>query len=112
MLRFEGRLLHEALPRSFYFLVGRIIGFQCSQSSSEQAAIGIDRKALAPPPRIAGRASGVLTVGFSFTIRAIKSGSSCSPDCFSFGCSRPNFLTKVSSCRTILTAWDGKVLWT
>ena len=65
-----------------------------SQSSSEQAAIGIDRKALAPPPRIAGRASGVDSGRFSFTIRAIKSGSSCSPDCFSFGCSRPNFLTK------------------
>src|SRR5947207_13647137 len=70
-----------------------------SQSQSEQAAIGIDRKAVAPPPRIAGRASGVLTVG-DFPLRSgIKSGSSCSPDCFSFGCSRPNFLTKVSSCR-------------
>jgi len=53
-----------------------------SQSSSEQAAIGIDRKALAPPPRIAGRASGVLTVG-DFPLRS--------------GCSRPNFLTKVGS---------------
>ena len=75
-----------------------------SQSSSEQAAIGIDRKALAPPPRIAGRASGVLTVGDLPLRSGIKSGSSCSPDCFSFGCSRPNFLTKVSSCRRILTA--------
>src|SRR5205823_12521954 len=50
-------------------LARRTIGFQCSQSSSEQAAIGIDRKALAPPPRIAGRASGVLTVG-DFPLRS------------------------------------------
>src|SRR5438874_7315324 len=40
-----------------------------SQSSFEQAAIGIDRKALAPPPRIARRASGVLTVG-DFPLRS------------------------------------------